>query len=217
MGELNSRAFAVKNILENGVIHDGAKSVVLGILESYNKKTGKLHLPTITGALAALLGEAIIRYCHPPQIVDEGYQYIRSELVADLVFKGDKSNLAIIDIMSMFIEDGNALIGDKAWENDIIIRTRQDFGGNGMFPNLSVGRDYYPYEGSLNAQLRFRELVDFTSANYCVCGLDKIYMLAVGLGNLIEMSGDLSDICNDKKKLFQLAVEISFGYAFMAP
>jgi hypothetical protein len=42
-------------------------------------------------------------------------------------------------------------------------------------------------------------------------------MLAVGLGNLIEMSRDLSDICNDKKKLFQMAVEISFGCALMAP
>lgn len=214
---MNNSAFAVKNILEDGVIHDGAKSVVLGILESYNKKTGKIHLPTVTGTLAALLGEGIMRHCHPPQIVEAGHQYIRLELVADLVFKGDKSNPAIIDIMSVFIEDGNELIGDKAWEDDIFIRTRQAFGGNGMLPNLSVGSDYYPYEGSLNAQVRFRELVDFTSANYRIHGLDKIYMLAVGLGNLLEMSRDLSDICNDKKKLFQLAVEIAFGCAFMAP
>lgn len=206
----------VNELLKNKKIYEGSKSIVLGVLDTYNEDMGGIDVPTVTGALAALLGERVIRYCHP-DVLESGPQYIRSEAAEDLMFRGKNYGLPITKVVSFIVDYQSIKNLPQGWADDIVLRTTRSFGGGGMFPSLSIESDYYPQEWSPNAQMRFREFVDFTAANHALGMLEQVYMLAVGLGNFLEMSDDFTPILNDKKILFQLAMEVCYGCACMAP
>ncbi len=210
---------ALKKDIDDGLTdkkhYEGAKSLVLSILEHYLKETGEIHMPTVVGAAAAICGERALRLCHP-EIYKASSQYIRSEDVENLVFWGDEESLSLTEIVLYFSSAKGGFSSNQDWFNDIIFRTLAAFGGD-LFPALSTPEDYFLHEWSPNAQPVFRGLVDFISANHDIKDLDLVNMLATAVGTMIEMAEDIEGDCNDKDILVQLAFEIMYGCACIPP
>lgn len=206
---------SIDDFLTDKKSYQGAKTLVLSILEHYQKETGGIHMPTVVGAVAAICGERVIKLCHP-EVYKISPQYIRSEDVEALIFRGNEKNLSLAEIVLYFSLAENDFSSHQDWFDDIVIRTSNAFGGD-MFPALSVSEDYFPHEWSPNAQPVFRDLVDFISANHDIKDLGLVYMLATAVGTVIEMAEDIEGDCNDKGLLTQLAFEIMYGCACIPP
>lgn len=212
---MHETAIIIDNLLRNDDIYEASKSVTSSVLDKYYQEVGSIHLPTVIGALAALIGERVIRHCHPHMFSAEP-QFIRSNDVEDFIFRAQDYNPTVCDILIYLGQSPNFEMDRDSWFDDIVLRTTSGYGGNN-FPVLSIRKDYYPMDWSPNAQIKFRELVDFTIAHHNINDVNIVYMLAVGLGNVIDMAPDITEEFTDKTVLTQLALEIAYGCASMTP
>jgi hypothetical protein len=82
-----------------------------------------------------------------------------------------------------------------------------------VFPPLSIPHEHYPTEWSPNAGPRLRGAVQEIAARYRLTLRHIALALGMATGNLIHQGQDLLP----PKIAFQLAVEVMFSTAKMAP
>lgn len=192
-------------------IASAANDFATALYDFYHEELEKFHLPTVAGAMSAIIGELIITHLHPEE---KGSGFVVSDNVKAFIFEGDEDFPPIADVL-FNLADPDAELLEEDEIADIILRTAQSFGSD--YPALSVPDEYYPTEWSPNAQVTFREYVQALLASYLISGIDRIYVPLIALGMMINEASEYSPELNDKRTLLQLSLEVMYGCSCIAP
>jgi len=184
---------------------------------AYTDRNDCIDAPTIVGGAAALTGEFALRAAGLP-LPKMGFVF--GDPINAILFEGgdDRATLwgiiettaSALALAKEDLPDAREVFGRIATAAAAIMQRR----ANGtMFPPLSVPHEHYPAEWSPNAGPRLRGAVQAIATRYRLTPRQTALALAMATGNLIHQGKDLLP----PKIAFQLAVEIMFATAKMAP
>jgi hypothetical protein len=184
--------------------------------DAYTDRANRIDAPTVVGGAAALTGEFALRAAGV-SLPKMGFVF--GDPINAILFEGgDEATLwdviettaSALDLAKQDLPDARAVFARIAAAAAAIMQHR----GNGtMFPPLSVPHEHYPSEWSPNAGPRLRGAVQAIATRYRLTPRQTALALAMATGNLIHQGKDLLP----PKIAFQLAVEIMFATAKMAP
>jgi hypothetical protein len=184
---------------------------------AYTDRDDRIHAPTIVGGAAALTGEFALRAAGLP-LPKMGFVF--GEPINAILFDGRDDQATLWQIIETTasalglpredLPDAREIFARIAAAAAAIIQHRGD---GTVFPPLSIPDEHYPTEWSPNAGPRLRGAVQEIAARYRLTPRQTALALGMATGNLIDQGKDVLP----PKIAFQLAVEIMFATAKMAP
>jgi hypothetical protein len=184
---------------------------------AYTDRDNRIHAPTIIGGAAALTGEFALRAAGIP-LPKIGFVF--GDPINAILFEGGDDQATLWEIIETTasalglakqdLPDAREIFGRIAAAAAAIMQHR---GSGTVFPPLSIPDEHYPTEWSPNAGPRLRGAVQEIAARHRLTPRQTALALGMATGNLIHQGKDLLPT----KIAFQLAVEVMFATAKMAP
>jgi hypothetical protein len=193
-----------------------AQELVAMLCHVYTDRNNRIHAPTIVGGAAALTGEFALRATGLPL---PRIGFVFGDPINEILFEGGRDQATLWDVLEKSaatigvpkddLPDAREVFGRVAAAAATITRD----GGDAVFPPLSIPDAHYPKEWSPNAGPRLRAAVQEIAMRYRLTARQTALALGVATGELIQQGKDLLPA----KIAFQLAVEVMFSTAKMAP
>jgi hypothetical protein len=193
-----------------------AHELVAMLSHAYTDRHDRIHAPTIVGGAAALAGEFALRATGLPL---PRIGFVFGDPINEILFEGGRDQATLWEIMEKSasavgmpkedLPDAREVFGRVAAAAATIKRN----GGGAVFPPLSIPDAHYPNEWSPNAGPRLRAAVQEIAMRYRLTPRQTALALGIATGELIRQGKDQLP----PKIGFQLAVEVMFSTAKMAP
>jgi hypothetical protein len=193
-----------------------AAELVAMLRHVYTDRNDRLHAPTVVGGAAALAGEFALRATGLPL---PRIGFVFGDPINEILFEGERGQATLWDVLEKRaaaiglpktdLPDAREVFGRVAAAAATITRN----GGGAVFPPLSIPDAHYPKEWSPNAGPRLRAAVQEIAMRYRLTPRQTALALAMATAELIQQGKDALP----PKIAFQLAVEVMFSTAKMAP
>ena len=193
-----------------------AQEFVAMLRHVYTDRHDRIDAPTIIGGAAALTGEFALRATGLPL---PRIGFVFGDPINEILFEGGRDQATLWEIMEKSASAVGLPKADLPAARDVFGRvaaaaaTITRDGGGAVFPPLSIPDAHYPKEWSPNAGPRLRAAVQEIAMRYRLTPRQTALALGMATGDLIRMNKDLLP----PKVAFQLAVEVMFSTAKMAP
>jgi len=193
-----------------------AEDLAQMLCHAYTDRNNCIDAPTIVGGAAALTGEFTLRAAgiRLPKI-----GFVFGDPINRILFEGGDDRATLWQIIEATasalglsdddLPDAREVFGRVAAAAAAMMRNVD----GAVFPPLSVPPEHYPKEWSPNAGPRLRGAVQAIAARYRLTPRQTAFALGMATGNLIHQRQDFLP----PRIAFQLAVEVMFSTAKMAP